>query len=497
MPVTDHHDDRALLRLFATDNSEVAFATLVSRHVSLVHSAALRQTGDPHAAEEITQAVFIILARKAGSLGGKVVLPGWLYQTARLTAANHLRTEIRRARREQEAHMNSHDNENTADDATWQQIAPLLDTAMGGLNEADRNAIVLRYFENKSMGEIAAVLDAPEATARKRVTRAVERLRKFFTKRGVTLTAAAIVGAVSAGSVQAAPAGLAATISTVALTKGAMAGGSTLALVKGALKLMAWAKMKTAVVVGATILAAGTVTTVVVEKVVHRSGQTAYSSWADDPKNWVNDSRVLERLPGAAFILRPTKFPNEGGGVQVGNRIVFKNVPMEWLISSANDHSEFRSLFPSDLPEEHFDLMFTASGDWANAVQQEIKQRFGLVARREIREVDVLLARVRRSPVPGLIPARRSGSAWIGNHRNHVLEGQSIDAVTQWLQSYFKMPILNQTGLTNLYDMTLKWKPLPGQSENDAIRQLLLTQFGLELVPAREKIEMLVVEKVK
>ena len=102
MPVTDHHDDRALLRLFATDNSEAAFATLVERHVSLVHSAALRQTGDPHAAEEITQAVFIILARKAGSLGGKVVLPGWLYQTARLTAARSARKPNSK---EQEASM--------------------------------------------------------------------------------------------------------------------------------------------------------------------------------------------------------------------------------------------------------------------------------------------------------------------------------------------------------------------------------------------------------
>src|SRR5262245_17074680 len=96
-------DDIELLREYASHRSEQAFAALVSRHIDLVHSAALRHIGNHHQAEEITQAVFIILARKAGSLSARTVLPGWLFQTTRLTAANYLRTEIRRARREQEA----------------------------------------------------------------------------------------------------------------------------------------------------------------------------------------------------------------------------------------------------------------------------------------------------------------------------------------------------------------------------------------------------------
>jgi RNA polymerase sigma factor (sigma-70 family) len=98
-------DDMALLQEYALRNSEEAFATLVSRHIDLVYSAALRHVGNHHQAQEITQAVFVILARKARSLSPKTVLPGWLFQTARLTAANHLRSEIRRARREQEAYM--------------------------------------------------------------------------------------------------------------------------------------------------------------------------------------------------------------------------------------------------------------------------------------------------------------------------------------------------------------------------------------------------------
>src|SRR4051812_24524567 len=117
-------DDIQLLREYTLHNSEQAFATLVSRHIDLVYSAAWRHTGNHHQAEEVTQAVFIILARKARSLSPGTVLPGWLFQTMRLTVANHLRTEARRVRREQEAYMQSNQDENTRD--AWQQVAPLL-----------------------------------------------------------------------------------------------------------------------------------------------------------------------------------------------------------------------------------------------------------------------------------------------------------------------------------------------------------------------------------
>jgi RNA polymerase sigma factor (sigma-70 family) len=274
MPLTD---DIALLREFAGQNSEEAFAELVARHVGLVHSAALRQTGNPHAAEEITQAVFIILARKAGSLSDKVVLSGWLYQTARLTAANYLRAEIRRARREQEAHMQSIVNETAGETETWQHIAPLLEAAMGSLSDADRNAIVLRYFENRGMDEIAATLNAPEANVRKRVTRAVERLRKFFSKKGVALSATTLAGAISAHSVQAAPAGLATTVSSGAAAKGSAAAGSaTLTLVKGVLTLMEWTKWKPAIIAGVLALSAGGGTVIVNQALAQTSPPEQY-----------------------------------------------------------------------------------------------------------------------------------------------------------------------------------------------------------------------------
>jgi RNA polymerase sigma factor (sigma-70 family) len=241
----------------------------VSRHLNLVYSTALRATGNAHAAQEISQAVFIVLARKAKSLGAKTILSGWLHRTTRLTAANHVRGEIRRQKREQETFMQSILNE--PDSEVWRQIAPVLDEAISKLGAKDRDAIVLRFFENKSLGEVGAALGASEDAAKMRVNRALEKLRKFFAKRGVTFSAAAIAGAVSANSVQAAPVGLAKTISAVAIAKGAAAGGSTLALVKGALKIMAWTKMKTAVVAGAVLILAAGTTTVIVKNYGHHS----------------------------------------------------------------------------------------------------------------------------------------------------------------------------------------------------------------------------------
>src|SRR5437870_2361522 len=214
-------DDTQSLREFAERQSDAAFAELVTRHVNLVYSVALRQVGNPHAAEEITQIVFIILARKAGSLSAKTILPAWLYQTARLTVANYRRTEFRRVRREQEAHMQSVLNEPEPD--VWAQIAPMLDDALGELGEKDRHAIVLRFFENKSLGEVGGVLGTSEEAARMRVNRALEKLRTSFTGRGVTLSATVIAGAVAANSVQAAPGHLGASVTVDGLSKVAVA----------------------------------------------------------------------------------------------------------------------------------------------------------------------------------------------------------------------------------------------------------------------------------
>jgi RNA polymerase sigma factor (sigma-70 family) len=270
------HDmtDMDLLRQYADGNSDEAFAVLVSRHVDLVFAAALRKTGNPHAAEEITQAVFIILAQKAGRIVDKTILPGWLYQTARLTASSFLRRETRRVRREQEAYMLSQSDSSrrseTKADETWEQLAPLLEDAMGQLGDKDRVAVVLRFLGGKSFAEVAVAAGVSENAAKKRVIHALEKLHRYFSKRGVSSTTAIIADAISTHSVQTAPVALAKAVTAIAVSKGAAASGSTLTLIKGALKLMAWTKAKTAIVVGVgMLLAAGTATTFVVQHKSH------------------------------------------------------------------------------------------------------------------------------------------------------------------------------------------------------------------------------------
>jgi len=245
-------DDIALLREYVEAGSEAAFAALVERHIDRVYSVALRHAGNAHQAKEITQAVFVILASKARSLRRGVILEGWLYQTARLTAVTQIRSEIRRAHRERKAFMHTTSDENESD--AWSQMAPLLDGALAGLNEADRNAVVLRFFYGKSLREVGVALGASEDSARMRIQRALERLRHYFFKRGVTSTTAMIAGAIAANSVQAAPVTLAKIATAAALAKGVAGSASTLAMAKGVLKIMAWTKMQTTIV-GATIVA--------------------------------------------------------------------------------------------------------------------------------------------------------------------------------------------------------------------------------------------------
>lgn len=216
----DAQTDAQLLRAYAVRRSEAAFAELVRRYVDLVHSAARRMVGDAHLTEDVTQATFLALAKNAAQLTNCAVLAGWLHRTAQNIAAQTIRTDVRRRVREQEV-VAMNELLAPTPEADWEQIAPHLDAALGELAEADRDAILLRYFERKSAREIAAQLGISDEAAQKRVSRAVERLREFLAKRGATVGASGLAVVISINAVQAAPAGLAITITTAATLTGA------------------------------------------------------------------------------------------------------------------------------------------------------------------------------------------------------------------------------------------------------------------------------------
>ena len=258
--------DLELLRRYARENSQDAFAELVRRHLDLVHSAALRQIRSPQLAEEVAQSVFTDLARNAAKLssgtGVTPVLTAWLYQVTRRTAIDVVRREARRQLREQIAtEMNTMNA--TAND--WTHIEPLLDEAMHALDDTDRAAVLLRYFENKSLREVGATLGTSDDAAQKRVSRAVERLREFFAKRGVTIGASGLVVVISTNAVQAAPVGLAVTISaTAALAGTAIATTTTTA----AFKTIAMTTLQKTLITSTTI-AVGVATTLVIQHQSH------------------------------------------------------------------------------------------------------------------------------------------------------------------------------------------------------------------------------------
>lgn len=252
----DEIADNDLLARFAETGCEESFAVLVHRHIHLVYSVAARHAANTDNAQEITQAVFTLLARKAASFRGKTVVSGWLYHAARLTAANHRRTEIRRFKREQEAYMRSLAEQTPEPQPAWEELKPYLDEAMGSLRATDRDAIVLRYFENRSLAETSRTLGVAERAGQKRVARALEKLRQILLKRGVISTATTLAAVLSAHSVQAAPAAIATTISATAL-KGSIVASPFLILIKQTLNIMAWTKAKTITATAIVILLGG------------------------------------------------------------------------------------------------------------------------------------------------------------------------------------------------------------------------------------------------
>jgi uncharacterized protein (TIGR03435 family) len=511
------HDasDSDLLQDYARQNSEAAFAGLVQRHIALVYSAALRQTGVPAHAEEITQAVFIILARNAAGLRADTILDAWLYETTRLTALSFLRGERRRQSREQEAYMQS-TLQDAAGDPVWHQLAPLLDEAMARLGRKDRQAVVLRYFKEKNLRDVAATLNITEAAAQRRVHRAVGKLQKFFCKRGINSTTAILAGAISANSVQAAPAMLAKSVTAVAIAKGAAASASTLTLIKGALKIMAWTKAKTAIVVSVGILlAAGTTTVSIKEIQEHKT-----YPW-EVPKA---DFGIFYKMPPTIKVV-PTKFSGNGDYCCDSSRGAMGIAqPLKEIIQIAYQKDNLRTVVAANLPTNRYDFFAKLvpaqepykqtpiNENWTIELQKEIKKRFGIEGRLEMRNADVLVLKPGIAGVHGFkvsheMPHGEAMKPVFEPSQNGLRVGyeyheQPVSTLTSYFESGLQVPIVDETGLTNSYDFSFSWlQPFGKHSlvlpDLDELNPILLNQLGLELIPTNMPIEMLVVEKVK
>lgn len=289
-------DDQSLLQRYVLERSETAFAELVQRHLGLVYFAALRQTGDRAAAEDVTQEVFTDLARKARSLHGRATLTGWLYTSTRYAALHARRGEQRRRRRETEAHVMQEVMRTDGRPPDWERLRPLIDDALHVLDTAEREAVLLRFFQNRAFAEIGLALSVSEDAARKRVDRALDKLSGILSRRGVTSTAVALATALSAHAAGLPPSGLAASVTGTALAS--LGTGATTAGVLGGVLANVLSSAKFLTVTAVAIVASVSVATM--QTRAEQAARSELAALAREQRTGESRAREFERRIAAA-----------------------------------------------------------------------------------------------------------------------------------------------------------------------------------------------------
>lgn len=392
--------------------------------------------------------------------------------------------------------MQSTLQESTSSDPVWEKLAPVLDEAISLLGTKDRQALILRFFNNKSMREVALALDTNEVAAQKRVGRAVEKLRRLFAKRGVVVPAAVLTASLFTCSAQAVPATLAKTISAVAITKGSAAGTSTLTLVNGALKLMAWTKAKMAVtaVIG-ILLAAGTAA-------VLTSNQSNGSAADEDPL-WSDDYAIVSLALSNAppmVLFRESRFPTKelkGLFDPQTDKMVLRGISEEEVFTYAYNVGRTRIIYKDNPKKGRYDFLASVPEKQKEAIQEEIRKKLGLDGHRELRETKVYLLK----PVGEKGPNVKKLSSYIQDIGNDHYIGP-LDSMDYSLECYLKTPVINKSDWNNC-EVTLRWKDnskekFPSKNPNfEGLNAALKEQLGLELIATNQPLKILVVEKVK